>query len=156
MWPAGMTIGNSTLMRIVAEETTDTSVVHPCGTYPNGETQDYTVRFVSLTNDIGISAVVDPLPGTCQTDSQRISVRIKNTGTTAQINVPIHLKVISGNATLVDITTVYPDTVAALGSAIYTFQSAFTVSFRIQPILSRPARRFPVTRIHPMMPFQIP
>ena len=122
---AGMTIGNSTLMRIVAEETTDTSVVHPCGAYPNGETQDYTVRFVSLTNDIGVSAVVDPLPGSCQTDSQRISVRIKNTGTTAQINVPIHLKVISGNATLLDITTVYPDTVAALGSAIYTFQSAY-------------------------------
>ena len=122
---AGLTVGNSTLMRIVAEETTDTSVVHPCGNYSNGETQDYTVQFVSLTNDIGISAVIDPLQGSCQADSQRISVRIKNTGTTAQINVPIHLKVISGNSTLVDITTVYPDTVAGLGSAIYTFQSAY-------------------------------
>jgi hypothetical protein len=121
----GMIVGNSTLMRIVAQETTDTSVVHPCGNYPNGETQDYSVRFVSLTNDIGISAIVDPLTGSCQTDSQRISIRIKNTGTASVINVPIHLKVISGNNTLVDINTVYPDTVAGLGSAIYTLQPAF-------------------------------
>ncbi len=123
--PSGMTVGNTTLMRIVAEETTDTSVVQPCGNYGNGETQDYTVQFIALTNDVGVSGVVAPLPGTCQTDSQYISVRLKNSGTTPQINVPIHLKVLSGNSTLTDVTTVYPDTLSALGSAIYTFQAPF-------------------------------
>jgi hypothetical protein len=123
--PPGMTIGNTSILRIVAEETTDTSVVKACGSYGNGETQDYTVKFIPLTNDVGVSDVVDPLPGSCQTDSQRISVRIKNYGTTAQINVPIHLKVISNNNTLVDISTIYPDTVAALSSAIYTFQTPY-------------------------------
>ncbi|HEY4936120.1 MAG TPA: GEVED domain-containing protein, partial [Puia sp.] len=123
--PPGMTVGNSTRMRIVAEETTDSNTVQPCGSYGNGETQDYTVKFIALTTDVSVSAIVDPLQGSCQTDSQRISIRIKNSGTTIQVNVPIFLKVISGNTTLVDITTVYPDTVPALSSVIYTFQSAY-------------------------------
>jgi hypothetical protein len=126
--PAGVTVGNSTLLRIVAEETTDTSLVKPCGSYPNGETDDFSVAFGQVSNDIGVSQVVDPLPGTCQTDSQRVSIRIRNSGTTQQINVPIQLKVLSGNNTLVNITTVYPDTVAALGSAIYTFQTPFPLN----------------------------
>jgi hypothetical protein len=77
---------------------------------------------------LSVGAVVDPLPGACQADSQRVSIRIKNSGSTTQVNVPIHLKVISGNSTLVDITTVYPDTVIALGSAIYTFQPPFNLT----------------------------
>jgi hypothetical protein len=123
--PTGMTVGNSTRMRIVAEETTDSSTVLPCGSYGNGETQDYTVKFVALTNDVSVSAIVDPLQGSCQTDSQRVSVRIKNSGTAMQVNVPVSLKVISGNTILADINTVYPDTVSAQGSAIYTFQTAY-------------------------------
>jgi hypothetical protein len=123
--PAGLIVGNTTVLRIVAQETTDSTSVKACGSYGNGETQDYTVKFIALTNDVGVSDIVDPLPGSCQTDSQRISVRIKNFGTTAQINVPIHLRVISNNINLVDITTVYPDTVSALGSAIYTFQTPY-------------------------------
>ncbi len=126
--PAGQTVGNSTRLRIVAEETTDTSVVQACGSYGNGETQDYTAKFIALTNDVSASAIVDPLPGSCATDSQRVSIRIKNSGTTAQVNVPISLKVISGNSTLVNIVTVYPDTIPALGSAIYTFQTPYTAA----------------------------
>ncbi|MEJ0081864.1 MAG: hypothetical protein WDM78_13155 [Puia sp.] len=79
-----------------------------------------------MTNDVGLSDILDPLPGTCETDAQRVSVRIKNYGTTAQVNVPIHLKVSSGNNTVLDITTVYPGTLPALSSAIYTFQTPFT------------------------------
>ena len=47
--PNGMTVGNNTLLRIVAEETTDSSVVLPCGNYPNGETQDFTVSFANVS-----------------------------------------------------------------------------------------------------------
>ncbi len=126
--PSGMQMGSNTVLRIVAEETTDTSVVKPCGSYGNGETQDYTVQFVALTNDVGMNAVVDPLSGFCQTDSQRISVRIKNTGTADQANFPLHLKVVSGNLTLIDVTTVCPDTVVALGTLVYTFQPSFNAS----------------------------
>ena len=121
-----MTIGNITVLRIVAQETTDSTLVKACGSYGNGETQDYTVKFIPLTNDVGISDILDPLSGSCQADSQRVSVRIKNYGTTPQVNVPIHLKVNSGNNSLVDITTVYPGTLSALSSAIFTFQTPYT------------------------------
>ena len=121
----GMPAGNSTLLRIVAQETTDSSLVKPCGSYPNGETQDYTVVFAALTNDVGVAAVVDPLPGTCQTDSQRISVRIRNAGTASQVNVPVQLNVVSGTNTLVNVNTICPDTIPSLGSVIYTFQAAY-------------------------------
>jgi hypothetical protein len=124
--PAGMKIGNSTMLRIVAQETADSSTVHPCGTYGNGETEDFRVQFVPLSSDISMSAVVDPLPSFCQTDTQRISVRIKNNGTGSQVNFPVTLKVSSGGNTLVNITTVCPDTVPSLGSVIYTFQPGFT------------------------------
>ena len=120
---AGLVTGYSTLMRIVAQETTDTALVKPCGPYPNGETQDYTVIFAAPANDVGIGAVVDPLPGTCQTDSQRITVRIRNAGTSPQSNVPVQLKVLSGNNTLVDVSTICPLPIPAMGSILYTFQS---------------------------------
>jgi hypothetical protein len=124
--PAGMTIGNITVLRIVAQETTDSTLVKACGSYGNGETQDYSVKFIALTNDVGVSDILDPLGGSCEADSQRVSVRIKNYGTTAQVNVPIHLKVSTGNNNLIDITTIYPGTLPALSSAIYTFQKPYT------------------------------
>ncbi len=124
--PAGMTIGNITILRIVAQETTDSTLVKACGSYGNGETQDYSVKFIPLTNDVGISDVLTPLAGSCETDSQWVSVRIKNYGTTDQLNVPIHLKVSSGNNNLVDITTVLPGTLPALSSTIFTFQKTYS------------------------------
>jgi hypothetical protein len=123
--PAGMQVGNITRMRVIAEETTDNNAVLPCGNYALGETEDYGVSFQTPSKDVSVSALVNPLPGTCQSDSQYVSIRIRNNGTVDQFNVPIHLKVISGASTLVDITTVYPDTVASLGSAIFTFQTPF-------------------------------
>ncbi len=123
--PAGMKINNNTLLRIVAQETTDTSAVHPCGNYGNGETEDFRVQFVPLSNDVSLNAVVDPLPSFCQTDSERISVRIKNVGTNTQVDFPISLKVTGDGITLVDITTVCPDTITSFGSVIYTFQPTY-------------------------------
>ena len=123
--PAGLITGTSTLLRIVAQETTDTSAVKPCGNYGNGETEDYRVQFAAPSNDVAPSAVVDPLPSFCQADSERISVRIKNAGTSNQQNFPISLKVVSGGIALIDVSTIYPDTVSSSGNAIYTFQPAF-------------------------------
>ncbi len=122
---SGVLVGNTTLLRIVAEETTDSSVVKPCGSYGRGETQDYTVNFVALTNDVSVAAVVDPISGECQADSQWVSVRIKNSGTAPQINVPIHLKVLSNNNSLLDLVTIYPDTIPSQASVLYTFQKPY-------------------------------
>lgn len=124
--PSGMQVNNTTVMRIVAQETTDTSVVHPCNTYGQGETEDFRVLFVPLSNDVSMNAVVDPVPSFCASDSTRISVRIKNNGTSSQTKFPISLKVVGDGTTLLDVTTNCPDTVPALGTVIYTFQPSFT------------------------------
>ncbi|MDP4131265.1 MAG: GEVED domain-containing protein, partial [Bacteroidota bacterium] len=123
--PEGLKTGSSTLLRIVVQETTDTSAVHPCGSYGNGETEDYRVQFVAPSNDVALSGIVDPLPSFCQADSERISVRIKNAGTSGQENFPVSLRVSSGGITLVDVSTIYPDTVLANGNSTYTFQPTF-------------------------------
>ncbi|HVU85076.1 MAG TPA: GEVED domain-containing protein, partial [Puia sp.] len=123
--PTGMKINDISVLRIVAQETTDTSQVKPCGTYSNGETEDFRVQFVPLANDLSINAVVDPLPVLCQTDSERISVRIKNAGTASQTNFPISLRVSNNGVNIIDIHTVCPDTISSLGSVIYTFQPSF-------------------------------
>jgi len=123
--PSGQVVGNISRLRIVAEETTDTSIVKPCGNYGNGETDDFSVAFINLDNDVSVSAIVNPLPGSCKTDSQYVSVRIKNSGTNVQNNVPVHLKVLSGTKTLIDVSFNYPDSIAGLGSVLYTFQTPY-------------------------------
>ncbi len=123
--PAGKLPGTSTVMRIVAVETTDPTGVNPCGVYSNGETQDYRVEFTSLTRDISPDAVVDPLSGVCASDSQRITVRLKNLGTVDQSNVPVTLKITSGATTLVNTTTTCPLNIPAQGNVLFTFQPAF-------------------------------
>jgi len=123
--PLGIKVGTITLMRIVAEETTDTSLVKPCGSYPNGETEDFTLQFIAPANDIGVRGIIDPLSEICASDSQRISINIQNNGTSAQSNFPIQLKVSSGNNTLINTTTFCPDTLAVGGNLTFTFQPAF-------------------------------
>jgi Subtilase family/GEVED domain/Secretion system C-terminal sorting domain len=125
--PAGVKIGAATLMRIVAEETTDTSAVLPCGNYPNGETEDYRVQFVSLSNDAGVTALSDPLSSFCAGDSQRISIRISNFGTNAQVNIPVSIIIRSASdGTVTDsFSAICPDTIPALGNVIYTLQPSF-------------------------------
>ncbi|PWT72853.1 MAG: peptidase S8 [Bacteroidetes bacterium] len=123
--PAGLTVGRFTLMRIIAEETNNAASVVPCGTYGKGETQDYRVQIAGPSNDVGVTELVDPAGGICEIDSQRVTIRIKNFGTTAQINVPINTIVQNGATTLANITTVCPDTIPSLGEVVYTFQPTF-------------------------------
>lgn len=123
--PSGLKAGNFTLMRIVAEETTNPASVTPCGTYGNGETQDYRVQVIASSNDVGVSGVVDPLGSICANDSQRVSIRIKNFGTSDQVNVPVSTTVQNGATVITTINTICPDTIPALGEVIYTFQTPF-------------------------------
>jgi Secretion system C-terminal sorting domain len=113
-------------MRVVMVETTNPNAVTPCGTYGNGETQDYRVQVVQAGNDVGITELVDPQASLCEADSQRITVRIKNFGTNTQVNVPISTLIKNGATTIASLNIVCPDTIAAQSDVIYTFQAPFT------------------------------
>ena len=123
--PPGLTIGNYTLMRIVVVETNNPDSVAPCGIYGKGETEDYRVQIVPPSNDVGITQLVDPLGEVCATDSQRVTVRIKNFGSFSQYNVPISTVVKNGATTIMSLNTVCPDTIPALSEVLYTFQTPF-------------------------------
>ena len=123
--PSGIAVGTSTRMRIVAEETTDTASVTPCGTYGKGETQDYTVQFVQPTKDLSIAALEDPLSPTCADSTQIVTVSIHNNGTLTQKGFPVTATVLSGGATITTISATYPDTIGAGNSVDFTLPGNF-------------------------------
>lgn len=123
--PSSLTVGNYGLMRIVAEETTDPNSVTACGTYGSGETQDYTVKIVAPTKDAGITEIVAPAGTICATDSQLVTLRIKNFGSASLSNVAVNTVIKTGSTTVATLTGVYPGTIPAYGDAVYTYQTGF-------------------------------
>ena len=87
--------------RLVATETSDPAAVVACGTYSNGETQDYVLNVVQTTNDVGAVALISPDAGFCgQTNSDlTVAVRLHNYGTSDQTNVPVSVKITDTNNT---------------------------------------------------------
>ena len=94
--PYFMPLGSKTTMRIVAVETNDTSVVHPCGTYGNGETQDISLKVVSPTNDVAVTDIVSPIDSSCN-GSTLIAAQLKNNGLGILNSIPLTLVVKNGN-----------------------------------------------------------
>jgi hypothetical protein len=91
--PGNIIIGNSSIMRVIVQETNNTANVNPCGTYGNGETQDYRVVFTGSSNDIALQDIVAPQVGDCPNSSQYITIRIKNNGTSAKQNIPLTVNI---------------------------------------------------------------
>lgn len=126
--PSGLPVGNLYLMRIIVQETSTPSAVNGCGTYANGETEDFRLRVVNPSNDLSIDQLLSPISGNCGIDSQYVSISIKNNGTVDQSNVPISLLVKNGSTTILSISTTYPLTIPALSSVSYTFTRPFASS----------------------------
>jgi hypothetical protein len=121
--PLTITPGSSFLMRIVAQETTNINDIKSCGSYSNGETQDYTVNVVSSSTDFGVLQIVAPSSGYCVNAAQYITVRIKNFGSVAAKNIPVSAVVKNGATTVATLTGTYPDTIQANSYEDYTFQT---------------------------------
>ncbi len=100
-----------TRLRVVLEETSDTSVIKPCGTYAKGETQDYRVLFDQTGSDAGITAINLPTAsGACAGPSQ-IAVTIKNFGGTNISNIPI-IVTVAGPSQTTTLNQTYTATLA--------------------------------------------
>ncbi|HEX9511318.1 MAG TPA: S8 family serine peptidase [Puia sp.] len=123
--PSTLIIGNYGLMRIVAEETSTASSVSACGNYPNGETQDYTIKIVAPSTDAGVTQVIAPAGTICATDSQLVTLRIKNYGSIALSNIAVSTIIRSPGKTAATLTGVYPGIIPAYSDAIFTYQTGF-------------------------------
>lgn len=123
--PVSITKGNYAVMRIVTQETATASDINPCGTYTNGETQDYRLRVVAPTNDVSVIEIVTPITGSSSNAGQLIAVRLKNNGSTDKTNVPLTATVLSGSNAIATISVNCPLPIPAGGSIVYTFQKTF-------------------------------
>lgn len=123
--PAGLTIGNNAIMRVVVQETSNPADVVACGTYSRGETQDYRVEVVTPANNVGVSELVNPYSVSCALDSQMVSIKIRNFGTVPQSAIPVNVTVMNGATPVANWNAVYPGTLQANGEDVFTLQRWF-------------------------------
>ncbi|MBS1521061.1 MAG: S8 family serine peptidase [Bacteroidetes bacterium] len=126
--PATVAPGNFSLMRVVLEETPDSSVISPCGTYAKGETEDYRVQFLPTSLDAGIIAVVNPSSGGNCSGSTPVTVTIKNFGSQTISNVPITVTITAPDNTVTTFNQTYTASLAPLTQDNFTFTNVFNIA----------------------------
>lgn len=124
--PASVTPGTYSRMRVIAQDGTAFATPAPCGiAYGPGETQDYRVVFVNPGNDVGVTSLAYPTATTCASDSQLVSVRIKNFGTTPQTNVPVTTTITNGSQTIATLNAICTDSIAVGRDVVFTYNTPF-------------------------------
>ncbi len=121
--PATVTVGNSTIMRIVVQETSNAANVTSCGSYNNGETQDYKLNIVSPSNDMSMVDVVAPEVGGCSNASEYVTVRLRNNSQASKQNIPLKLTVKNGSTTIATATAIFAGPLTLSAVTDYTFST---------------------------------
>jgi hypothetical protein len=106
----------------VVMETSSSANVLACGTYTNGETQDYTLRIINPSSDLQMSDLVSPQNASCKRSVQYVTVKVTNNGTNQQKNFPLSLLVTKGTSTILNINETFNGRLEAGESMNYTFQ----------------------------------
>ena len=120
--PDTLQLGRLMKVRIVVMETSNSANVLACGTYTNGETQDYTLRIINPSSDLQMSDLVSPQNAACKKSVQYVTVKVTNNGTTQQKNFPLSLTVTKGTNTILNINETFNGRLEAGESMNYTFQ----------------------------------
>ena len=124
--PYTMPYGSKTTMRIVAEETTDTSLVKPCGTFNKGETEDISLQVVAPSYDIAITDIVAPVDSVCSGNTL-LAVQLYNKGTASLTKIPITVVVKSGNTVVSTQNAVCNAVINPLDIVSYTLPLSVTL-----------------------------
>ncbi len=123
--PGTVAAGTTTRMRVIAQDNASLAVPLPCGTYAAGETQDYAVTFINPSIDVGVTALEYPTVVSCASDSQIVSVRIHNFGSSDIVSgVPV-ATTITGGATTVTLTATCMDSIPKGGDVVFTYNNTF-------------------------------
>lgn len=125
--PNFLTIGTTTLMRIVAIDTANADTLSPCNTNLAGEIQDYLVNIAQADNDISVSSIVSPTNGDNPDSKQLLVVQLTNNGSSTQQNINLTAKVKSGNTVIATLNGNYPSPIANGATVTYTFQQPFNL-----------------------------
>ncbi len=120
--PDTLQLGRLMKLRIVVMETASSNNVLACGSYTNGETQDYTLRIINPSSDLQMSDLINPQNAACKKSVQFVTFKITNNGTTPQSNIPLSLLVTKGTSTILNINETFNGRLGAGESMNYTFQ----------------------------------
>ncbi|MDR3693252.1 MAG: S8 family serine peptidase [Mucilaginibacter sp.] len=124
--PATVVPGNYSLLRVVLTETSDTSIIKPCGNYEKGETQDYRVQFLQTSIDAGIASIVSPdVTGVCPGNPQ-ITVIIKNYGSKPISNIPVKVIITGPDKTVTTLNQIYSATLQPQEQEAFILNGSFT------------------------------
>ncbi|NID08872.1 S8 family serine peptidase [Fibrivirga algicola] len=124
--PASVTAGTLVRLRIVAVETTDATSVQPCGSYGNGETQEYLLRVIAPQTDV-TAVALEGASAFCA-NTQNVAVRVRNNGGTEQRNLPVTLQVINAANQLVASLSSTVPSLRAYRDALVSFDLPASVS----------------------------
>jgi hypothetical protein len=122
--PATVTPGNYSILRVVLTETNDTSAIKPCGSYANGETQDYRVQFLKTSADAGIAAITSPDSTASCPGATQVTVVVKNFGGQAINNIPVTVT-IAGAGQTVTLNQTYVPSLQPLEQEPFTLNEPF-------------------------------
>ena len=116
--PVAVTVGRFVRLRVVASETNSASAVSGCGSYANGETQDYLLQTVLTANDVAAVALLSPTTLACGSSGDAlVAVQVQNLGTVVQQNLPVTIQIFdAANAPVTSLTGTIP-ALAAFGTA---------------------------------------
>lgn len=125
--PSTLAIGKLLKLRIVTMETSSSTNVNACGTYAIGETQDYTLKINSPSNDLQVSEITNPTAGVSKRNIQYITVKLINNGSNNQSNIPLNLVVKKGSTTILNLNETFAGRLNGMENMSYTFQKPFTI-----------------------------
>lgn len=124
--PAGLKQNMSILTRVVLVETSDPATITSCGSYAKGETHDFILKTIKPSKDLSVAEIISPYDEDCANGPQYVAIRLRNTGTQAQSNVPFSVKITKGATTVLNTTGTFPGTIPAGESVVYTLQNTIT------------------------------
>lgn len=103
-------VAGRSMMRVVMEQTSVASNVHPCGPYMYGETEDYRVMlYPPSKHDAGIISILNPLAVEVEDEIIPVTVVVRNFGAKILSSIPVAYKLNNGTPVLTNYTGIlYP------------------------------------------------
>ena len=124
---SNLIVNQFTKLRVVVTEAAAASTVIACGNYTAGETQDYTLRVVSPSNDIQLMEITNPVGGVSEKAVQFVTVKVANNGPNRLTNIPLSLEVKKGNATILNLKETFTGRLYGSEIMSYTFQTPMPI-----------------------------
>jgi hypothetical protein len=125
--PSNLNPGSYYKVRVVVMETSVASNVVACGNYSVGETQDYTLKANTVSNDLQISEITNPSNTVCNKEAQYVTVKINNNGGNSQSGFALTLNVTKNSTNIISSTETFTGTLAGMDNMYFTFQKPILI-----------------------------